>query len=48
MLTKNEVLKTINSLHEKFEAEALIEKNVLLEKLHIGLLQSENGNLISK
>jgi hypothetical protein len=48
MLTKKEVLESIRSLPEKFEAETAIEKIVFLEKIRIGLEQSESGNIVSK
>ena len=47
MLTKKEVLESINSLPSKFEAEDAIERIVLLEKIHIGLAQSEAGEVVS-
>ena len=48
MLTKNEVLKSIQSLPGKFQAEDAIEKIVLLEKIRIGIEQSKNKQVISK
>jgi len=48
MLTKKEVLESINSLPSKFEAEDAIERIVLLEKIRIGLEQSEAGKVVSK
>ena len=48
MLTKKEVLESIKSLPEKFEAETAIEKIVFLEKIRIGLEQSKAGNVVSK
>ena len=47
-MTKKEVLESIRSLPEKFEAETAIEKIVFLEKIRIGLEQSESGNIVSK
>ena len=47
MLTKKEVLESINSLPSKFEAETAIEKIVLLEKIKIGLSQSDAGNTVN-
>jgi len=47
MLTKKEVLESMNSLPSKFEAEDAIEKIVLLEKIRIGLDQSEAGKVVS-
>jgi CRISPR/Cas system-associated protein Cas7 (RAMP superfamily) len=48
MLTKKEVLKSIQSLPNRFEAEDMIEKIVLLEKIRIGLEQSASGKVVSK
>jgi predicted transcriptional regulator len=48
MLTKKEVLESINSLPAKFDAEEAIEKIVLLEKIKIGLEQSAAGDVITK
>jgi len=47
MLTRKEVLETINSLPQKFEAEDAIEKIVLLEKIRVGLEQSKSGDVVS-
>jgi len=47
MLTKKEVLDSINSLPTQFDAEDAIEKIVLLEKVRIGLEQSESGKVVS-
>jgi predicted transcriptional regulator len=48
MLTKSEVLKSINSLPGKFEAEDAIERIVLLEKIRLGIEQSKAGKVVSK
>lgn len=47
MLTKKEVLESINALPPTFEAEDAIDKIVLLEKVRIGLEQSEAGKVVS-
>ncbi len=47
MLTKKEVLESLDSLPQKFEAEEAIEKIILLEKIHIGLEQSKSGKVVS-
>ena len=47
MLTKKEVLETIDTLPQKFEAEDAIEKIILLEKIHIGMEQSASGKVVS-
>ena len=48
MLTKKKVLESIQALPEQFEAETAIEQIVLLEKIRIGMEQSENGKVFSK
>ena len=48
MLTKSEVLKSLQSLPGKFQAEDAIEKIVLLEKIRIGMEQSKSGKVVSK
>lgn len=48
MLTKKKVLESIGSLPERFEAETAIEQIVLLEKIRIGMEQSENGKVYTK
>ena len=48
MLTKAEVLKSLQSLPGKFQAEDAIEKIVLLEKIRIGMEQLKSGKVVSK
>jgi len=48
MLRKNEVIKSLQSLPEKFQAEDAIERIVFLEKIRIGLEQSEKGKVLTK
>jgi predicted RNA-binding protein YlqC (UPF0109 family) len=48
MLTKNEVIKSLQTLPDQFQAEDAIERIVLLEKIRIGLKQSDQGKVISK
>lgn len=48
MLTKKEVLESLKSLPETFEAETAIEKIVFLEKINIGIAQSDAGQVVSK
>jgi hypothetical protein len=42
------VIESIKSLPEKFDAELAIEKIEFLEKLGIGLEQSDSGQVVSK
>lgn len=48
MLTKSQVMKSLQTLPEKFQAEDAIERIVFLEKIRIGLMQSEQGQVVSK
>lgn len=48
MLTRKDVLKSIGSLPTRFAAEEAIERIVLLEKVRIGLEQSQQGKVVSK
>lgn len=48
MLTKAEVLKSLQSLPGEFQAEDAIERIVLLEKIRIGMEQSKNRKVVSK
>ncbi len=48
MLTKKQVLKSLQTLPSQFEAEQAIEQIVLLEKIRIGIEQSEQGKVQSK
>ena len=48
MLTKTEVIKSLQSLPRQFQAEEAIERIVLLEKIHTGLQQSVEGKVVSK
>ena len=48
MLNKKAVLQSLQSLPNRFEAEQAIEQIVLLEKIRIGLQQSEQGKVHSK
>ncbi len=48
MLNKKAVLQSLQSLPSRFEAEQAIEQIVLLEKIRIGLEQSEQGKVRTK
>jgi predicted transcriptional regulator len=48
MLTKKQVLKSLQTLPNRFEAEQAIEQIVLLEKIRIGLEESEQGKVQTK
>jgi hypothetical protein len=48
MLTKTEVIKSLQSLPSRFQAEEAIERIVLLEKIRTGLQQSDDGKVVDK
>jgi len=48
MLSKKQVLKSLQTLPNRFEAEQAIEQIVLLEKIRVGLDQSEQGKVYTK
>ena len=48
MLTKEKVIESIKQLPEKFSLEEIIERIFLLEKIEIGIAQSNEGKLISE
>ena len=47
MLTKEKIIKLVENMPEKFSIEEVIERIVLLQKIEIGLEQSENGETYS-
>jgi hypothetical protein len=47
MLTKEEVLKTVNDLPGEFSFEDILDRLMLLNKIDIGIEQSNNGETIS-
>ena len=48
MLTKTKVLKAIKQLPDEFSIDEMVDKMILLEKIEIGLAQSERGQVISE
>ena len=48
MLTKERLQKEIEKFPEQFTIDELIEKLILIEKIHEGEKQSENGKIISE
>jgi len=48
MLTKTKVLKAIKQLPDEFSIDEIVDKMILLEKIEIGLAQSERGQVISE
>ena len=47
MLTREEVLKSINELPKEFTFEEILDRLLLLDKIEIGIEQSDAGNTIS-
>jgi hypothetical protein len=47
MLTKLKLLKTINDLPDNFTFDELLDRLMLLQKVEIGLEQSQNGQIKS-
>ncbi|MFN5371034.1 MAG: hypothetical protein ACK5B6_06170 [Bacteroidia bacterium] len=44
MLTKQKIIKSIESLPENFSIDEVIDRIMLLQKIEIGLEQSEKGD----
>ncbi len=47
MLTKEDVLKTVNDLPGEFSFEDILDRLMLLNKIDIGIEQSKNGEILS-
>ncbi|MBS1502447.1 MAG: hypothetical protein JST32_10325 [Bacteroidetes bacterium] len=47
MLTRDEVLKSVNELPREFTFEEVLDRLLLLDKIDIGLEQSKKGKVIS-
>ena len=47
MLTKDDVLKSVSELPDEFSFEEILDKLLLLDKIEIGLEQSQSGNVVS-
>ena len=48
MLTREQVLLSINQLPDKFSVDEVIDKIILLEKIENGLMQSQNNQVIAE
>jgi len=48
MLTKAQVFDTLEKMPERFSLDQLFDKLLFINKVEIGLLQSENGQVNSK
>ncbi|MEI6091798.1 MAG: hypothetical protein WCR42_15180 [bacterium] len=47
MLTKENVISTINNLQDPITLDDILDKILLLDKIEKGLEQSDNGEVIS-
>ena len=47
MITKVKLLESIKNLPDKFSIDELLDRLLLLQKIEIGLEQSENNQIIS-
>jgi predicted transcriptional regulator len=48
MLTKSNVIKTINKLPDNFSIDELVDKMILLDKIEKGINEANNGKVISE
>ena len=48
MLTKTQVYDTVSKMPEQFSLDQLFDKLLFINKVEIGLSQSENGQVNSK
>lgn len=46
-MKKNQVIDTLNSLPEEFEAEQLIERLIFIEKVEQGMQDVKDGKVMS-
>ena len=47
MITKSQMIQTIEDMPEKFSIDDFLDKILLLQKIEVGLNQSENGETLS-
>ena len=47
MITKSQLIQTIEDMPEKFSIGDFLDKILLLQKIEVGLNQSENGETLS-
>ena len=47
MITKSQLIRTIEDMPEKFSIDDFLDKILLLQKIEAGLNQSENGETLS-
>ena len=46
MLTKDKIYKSLEDLPDKFSLDELLDKLILVQKIEIGLEQSDGGQII--
>ncbi len=47
MLTKEQVIKSLKDMPDKFSIDDLMDKLILLQKIQVGLEQSEKGQIFT-
>jgi hypothetical protein len=47
MLSKEKILQSIKELPDQFSTEELFERIILLQKVELGLEQSNNGDVLT-
>ena len=47
MLKREEVIKSVNGLPDEFSFEEILDRLLLLDKIEIGLKQSDSGDVVS-
>ncbi|MGE4290126.1 MAG: hypothetical protein AB7E36_15680 [Salinivirgaceae bacterium] len=47
MLTKTNVIKALNNFPDSFSVDELVDKMILLDKIEKGLIQANQGKVIS-
>ena len=48
MLTKIKLLKEVEKFPDEFSIDELVERLIFIEKIEIGNIQSENGDVVSE
>ncbi len=48
MLTKTKLLIEINKFPEEFSIDELVERLIIMEKIEMGIKQSESGQIVSE
>ena len=48
MINKKQLIDTINELPNKFSAEEIIDRIILMQKIDLGLEQSKSGKVLTE